>query len=116
MQINSTFQHIYAIHLLWAHGYYVLDNYGYVIIYYGYVIIYYGYVIINYGYVIINYGVHVSPKEYKTKRIFLGYIYRLFISNNFKSIYGDFHIFNCRQLFRISGPHQYSALNKDKID
>ena len=29
-----------------------------------------------------------------------------------KSIYRSFHIFNCRQLFRTIGPHQYSALNK----
>ena len=34
------------------------------------------------------------------------------ISNSFKSIYRSFHIFNSRQLFRTSGPHQYSALNK----
>jgi len=34
------------------------------------------------------------------------------ILNSFKSIYRSFHIFNCRQLFRTSGPHQYSALNK----
>ena len=36
----------------------------------------------------------------------------IFTSNSFKSIYRSFHIFNCRQLFRTSGLHQYySALN-----
>ena len=38
-----------------------------------------------------------------------------FISNSFKSIYCSFHIFNCRQLFRTSGPHQYSALYKKSL-
>ena len=38
--------------------------------------------------------------------------FRSFVSNSFKSIYRSFHIFNCRQLFRTSGPHQYSELNK----
>ena len=28
----------------------------------------------------------------------------IYISNSFKSIYRGFHIFNCRQLFRTSGP------------
>ena len=37
---------------------------------------------------------------------------KIYIVNSFKSIYRSFHIFNCRQLFRTSGPHQYSALNK----
>ena len=37
------------------------------------------------------------------------------ISDSFKSIYRSFHIFNCRQLFRTSGPHQNSALNKNSL-
>ena len=35
------------------------------------------------------------------------------IFNSFKSIYLIFHILNCRQLFRTSGPHLFSALNKN---
>ena len=39
--------------------------------------------------------------------------YSLHIYKSFMSIYHSFHyFFNCRQLFRTSGPHQYSALNK----
>ena len=33
-------------------------------------------------------------------------------SNSFKSIYRSFLILNSKQLFRTSGPNQYSALNK----
>ena len=36
----------------------------------------------------------------------------IYISNSFKLIYRSFDIFDCRQLYRTSGPHQYSALNK----
>ena len=32
------------------------------------------------------------------------------VSQSFKSIYRSYHyFFNCRQLFRSSGPHQYST-------
>ena len=64
------------------------------------------------------YQVYISLKVHQVTSIILfvwrvqRYSYFVLVIIVSSQFIGSFHIFNCSQLFRTSGPHHYSALNK----